>query len=92
MIKSILRTICTVVAVASLAACIPAAESQPGAAAQQTAVGLVVLTFEAATGAAAQPTSPPAEPSPTFAPPRLYLNTEVQCRSGIGSDFAIIAT
>lgn len=92
MIKSILRTIFIVAAVASLAACIPAANAPPDSAAQQTAVGLVVLTFEAAThAAAAHPTSAPAEPSPTFAPPRLYLNTEVQCRSGIGSDFKILA-
>ncbi len=51
------------------------------------------MTFEAATHAAKMqpPTLTPA-PTPTFAPPRLYIKTEVKCRSGIGSNFKVLVT
>lgn len=59
------------------------------------ALTLVALTFEAATlSAQSRPPTlpPPIESTPTFALPRLFINTEVQCRSGIGADFKVLAT
>ena len=51
------------------------------------------MTFEAATlSAAMQPPTLTPAPTATFAPPRLYIKTEVQCRSGIGSNFKVLAT
>ena len=37
------------------------------------------------------PTLTPA-PTATFAPPRLYIKTDVQCRSGIGTNFKVLVS
>jgi hypothetical protein len=56
------------------------------------AATLVGLTFEAATRSAAlqPPTLTPA-PTATLTPPKLYIKNEVQCRSGIGPNFKVLA-
>lgn len=60
---------------------------------EAAAATLVALTFEAATQSARlQPPTPTAQPTPTFTPARLFINGEVQCRSGIGSNFKVMAT
>ena len=76
-----------------LTACSPAPETPAPLDVNAAAATLVAMTFEAATQSAAMqpPTLTPA-PTATFAPPRLYIKTDVQCRSGIGSNFRVLVT
>ena len=93
MARSRLSRLSLILAFLILPACGRPASMTSTPASEQTAVALVVLTFGAATQAAALRTPPPAEEAtPTFSPPRLYVNTEVQCRSGIGADFRVLGT
>jgi hypothetical protein len=77
----------------ALSACSSAAPTQSAATVQDTASTLVALTFQAATQSAANnpPTSLPAATA-TLAPPRLYVNADVKCRTGIGSDFRVVVS
>ncbi len=77
----------------ALSACSSVTPTQSAANVQDTAATLVALTFQAATQSAANnpPTSPPAATA-TMAPPRLYVNADVKCRSGIGSNFRVVVT
>jgi hypothetical protein len=90
--QSVMITLCTALSLL-LAACspgpVPAAPLDVNAA----AATLVAMTFEAATQSAAMqpPTAPPAYTA-TFVAPRLYIKIEVQCRTGIGSNFKVLAT
>ena len=77
----------------ALSACGSAAPTQSVPSVQDTAATLVALTFQAATQSAANnpPTTVPAATA-TMAPPRLYVNANVKCRSGIGSDFRVVVS
>lgn len=84
--------LCTVLAT-GLAGCSRAPETAPPLDVNAAAATLVAMTFEAATlEAQMQPPTPTPPPAPTFSPPKLYIKTQVQCRSGIGSNFKVLAT
>jgi hypothetical protein len=56
------------------------------------AATLVAMTFEAATRSAAQqPATLTPAPTATLSPPQLYIKNEVQCRSGLGPNFKVLA-
>jgi hypothetical protein len=84
-------TACAAMAL-SLAACRAAPETAAPLDVSAAAETLVAMTFEAATHSAAlqPPTLTPA-PSSTPAAPRLYIKNEVQCRSGLGPNFKVLA-
>ena len=84
--------ICSGLALA-LVACGPAPRAAEPIDVNAAASTLVALTFEAATLSVQMhpPTVTPAA-TPTFAPPRLYINNEVQCRRGIGPNFKVLVT
>ena len=95
MARSIVTISLSMSALLVLSACSPAPAAPAPLDVNDTASTLVALTFEAATRSAQlQTPTPPPEIAftPTFAPARLYLNTEVKCRSGIGADFKVLAT
>jgi hypothetical protein len=77
----------------ALSACGSAAPTQSVPSVQDTAATLVALTFQAATQSAVNnPPTPLPAATATMAPPRLYVNADVKCRSGIGSNFRVVVS
>jgi hypothetical protein len=80
---------------AFLAACRAMPQTPSGPSVNVAASTIVAVTFQAATLAAQARGSaapPLIEATPTFDKPRLYINTDVKCRSGIGADFKVLAS
>jgi len=77
----------------TLAACAPTPTPFPQLDVKAAAATLVAMTFEAATlSAQRQPATTTPQATPTFTPPRLFINTEVECRRGIGPNFKVIGS
>ncbi len=79
----------------AIAGCSSAAQSTPTLSVNDTAATLVSKTFSAATrtAQAAPPTLPPLpKATATLDKPRLYVNTNIQCRTGTRSNFKVVAT
>ncbi len=90
-----LRRLLVAILTLILAACSSAGNIPSTQEPQQLAVTIVAMTFAAATRSAqaqppALPTFPPA--APTLDKPRLYVNADVQCRTGIQSNFKVVAS
>ena len=87
----LVRGAVAVLCAGALAACNAAPETIQPLDVDDAAATLVQMTFQAATREAGSrpPTLTPA-PTPTFIPPRLYIKTEVKCRSGIGPNFRVL--
>lgn len=78
----------------SLSACASPPPPQTVPNVSDAASTMVAATFQEATRTAQSrpPTlAPQIAATPTFDPPRLYVNTDVKCRSGIGPDFKVVA-
>ncbi len=75
-----------------LSSCSPGTPPPPTFGVEQAAATLVAMTFQAATRTAAAPhsTNTPAA-TPTSNPPLFYISGNVNCRTGTGPNFRVVA-
>ncbi len=78
-----------------LAACSSATPVPPTLSVEQAAATLVAMNFAAATQSASKPSASNPAPVPaataTLGPPIFYVNGNIQCRTGTGSNFKVVA-